>query len=235
MVKELDPEELKGFNGKDGKPAYIAHMGKVYDITTSKLWKGGRHMNRHNAGGDLTTDIQSAPHLPDVLQRYPQVGTLKGRAPERKLPPALERILTRVPILRRHPHPMTVHFPIAFTFAVLAFDLLYLATGVKSFEVTALHCLGAALVFTPITMATGFYTWWLNYMSKRIRPVIIKQILSFILLPLEIVLLVWRLDDPNILGGFTPAGAVYFVLVFLLVVLTTIIGIYGAKLTFPTE
>ncbi len=74
MVKELDPEELKGFDGKDGKPAYVAHQGKVYDITQSKLWKNGRHMNRHNAGGDLTADIQAAPHSPDVLKRYPEVG-----------------------------------------------------------------------------------------------------------------------------------------------------------------
>jgi predicted heme/steroid binding protein/uncharacterized membrane protein len=235
MVKELDPEELKGFDGKDGKPAYIAHQGKVYDITKSRLWKDGRHMNRHNAGGDLTADIRAAPHSPDVLERYPQVGTLQEKTPGRKLPPALDRLLTAVPMLRRHPHPMTIHFPIAFTFSVLAFDLLYLITGVRAFEATAFHSLGAAIVFTPITMATGFYTWWLNYLSKWIRPVIVKQTLSFILFPLEIALFVWRLQRPDILEVFTPAGVVYFLLVVLLFVLTTIIGWYGARLTFPTE
>lgn len=235
MVKELDPEELKGFNGKDGKPAYVAHEGKVYDISQSKLWKNGRHMNRHNAGSDLTTDIQAAPHSPDVLKRYPEVAVLGRKAPERHLPPALEKILTRVPMLRRHPHPMTIHFPIAFTFAVPAFCVVYLATGVKSFELTAFHCLWAALAFTPITMATGFYTWWLNYYSKRIRPVIIKQALSFVLLPLEVALLVWRLQNPHALDLSRPSGVLYFVLVLLLFAIASVIGWYGAKLTFPTE
>ncbi len=130
---------------------------------------------------------------------------------------------------------MTVHFPIVFTFAVPAFCLLYLITGVKSFEVTAFHSLGAAIVFTPITMATGFYTWWLNYLSKWIRPVIIKQTFSFILFPLEIALFVWRFQRPDILGPLPPAGVLYFLLVVLLFALTTVIGWYGAKLTFPTE
>ena len=94
---------------------------------------------------------------------------------------------------------MTVHFPIALTLVVVAFNLLYLITGMKSFETSALHCLGAALVFTPITMSTGFYTWWLNYFSKPIHAVIVKQVLSFILLPDEIVLFVWRIRDPQIL------------------------------------
>lgn len=235
MAKEIDPEELKGFNGKDGKPAYIAHLGNVYEVTQSKLWKNGRHMNRHNAGGDLTADIQAAPHTPEVLQRYPQVAILKTREPERRLPPELEWLLTRVPMLRRHPHPMTVHFPIAFTLAVLAFEILYLATGVGSFEATALHCLGAAILFTPITMITGFYTWWVNYFAKPIHAVKMKQVLSFILLTDEIVLFTWRILDPAILGTFTTESAIYSILTLALFVLAAVIGWYGATLTFPTE
>jgi predicted heme/steroid binding protein/uncharacterized membrane protein len=235
MAKEIDSDELKRFDGKEGRPCYIAHMGKIYDVTQSKLWKTGRHMNRHNAGGDLTHDIQAAPHTQEVLERYPEVGALKGKPPERKLPPALERILTRAPMLRRHPHPMTVHFPITFTFAVPVFIFLYLITGVSSFEITALHCLGAAVFFTPVTMATGFYTWWLNYFARWVRPIIMKQVLSFLLLPLEILLFVWRIYDPDVLHSLDSRGVIYFLLVICLFVITTAIGWYGAKLTFPTE
>jgi len=235
MAKEIDPDELKKHDGEDGRPAYIAHMGKIYDVTQSKLWKNGRHMNRHNAGNDLTHDIQAAPHTLDVLERYPEVGTLKEKPPERKLPPALERVLARVPMLRRHPHPMTVHFPIAFTLAVPAFVFLYLVTGISAFEITALHCLGAAIFFTPITIATGFYTWWLNYLAKWIHPVIMKQVLSFLLLLLETLLFVWRIYNPDVLSTFDQPGTIYFLLVICLFAITTVIGWYGAKLTFPTE
>jgi uncharacterized membrane protein len=56
---------------------------------------------------------------------------------------------------------MTVHFPIVFMFSTTVFTLLYLATGDKSFDTTALHCLGAG--FLTESMLTGLYTWWLNY------------------------------------------------------------------------
>jgi hypothetical protein len=40
---------------------------------------------------------------------------------------------------------------------------------------------------------------------------------------------------PEILDSFSAAGAVYFLLVLSLVPLISIIGWYGAKLTFPIE
>ncbi|MCK7515232.1 MAG: hypothetical protein MZV70_72040 [Desulfobacterales bacterium] len=84
-MREFTPEELAQYNGENGKPVYIAHAGKVYDVSASKMWKTGTHMKRHRSGQDLTTDIQGAPHPPDVLERYPQVGVLKkadgGRRP----------------------------------------------------------------------------------------------------------------------------------------------------------
>ncbi|NIV98944.1 cytochrome b5, partial [Candidatus Saccharibacteria bacterium] len=63
----------------------------------------------------MTADIQGAPHEPDVLERYPQVGTLKkekAEVAELEIPRPLAWLLEKVPMLRRHPHPMTVHFPI---------------------------------------------------------------------------------------------------------------------------
>jgi predicted heme/steroid binding protein len=41
-------QEVFFYNGKDGRPAYIAYKGKVYDVTNSFLWKGGRHLVLHD-------------------------------------------------------------------------------------------------------------------------------------------------------------------------------------------
>ncbi len=235
-MKEFDVEEMEKGDGKEGKPVYVAHKGKVYDVTGSKLWKGGVHMKRHHGGKDLTTDIQAAPHDPSVLERYPQVGILKERElSEKELPAALSRLLARAPFLRRHPHPMTIHFPIVFTFATLAFNVLYLLSGVKAFEVTALNCLGAAIFFTPVAISTGFYTWWLNYQAKPIRPVVIKQRLSFLLLAVEIILFVWRLKDPHIFDSFGWKSILYFLLILFMFIVAFVIGWFGASLTFPIE
>lgn len=69
-------DELAGYDGKDGKPAYVAVDGIVYDVTALSRWLGGFHMNLHNAGQDLSDDILQAPHSKAMLQRAKIVGKL---------------------------------------------------------------------------------------------------------------------------------------------------------------
>jgi predicted heme/steroid binding protein/uncharacterized membrane protein len=236
-MKEFDPEELADYNGENGKPIYIVHAGKVYDVTGSKLWKGGLHMRRHQAGTDLTTDMQAAPHGPEVLERYPQVGTLKEEAaPESViLPKPIAWLLETNPFFRRHPHPMTVHFPIVFMMACPVFNLLYLFTGIKSFETTALHCLAGGILFSAVAISTGFLTWWYNYMGKMMKQVAIKIPLSLALFVLAIVVFVWRLSVPDVMDNLQGINLIYIILVLSFVPLVSIVGWYGASLTFPIE
>lgn len=208
----------------------------MIDVTASKLWKGGLHMKRHHAGKDLTTDIQAAPHKLEVLDRYPQVGVLRQAAAfEREIPAALSWILSRVPMLRRHPHPMVIHFPIVFMIATTGFTILYLLTGYRGFDTTAFHCLCGGLLFTPIAILTGFYTWWLNYMAKPNRPVTIKKRLSFLMFAVQIAAFVWRITVPDVLTCFGYVTVIYAALIFSLAGMVTVIGWFGAMLTFPIE
>ena len=235
-MKEFDPEELAQCDGKDGRPVHIVHQGRVIDLSHSDLWKGGVHMKRHHAGKDLTTDIQAAPHGPEVLDRYPQVGILKkGEVSKIEIPKALSRLLAKFPMLRRHPHPMTVHFPIVFMFCTPVFNIIYLITGIKAFELTALHCLAGGIFFTVVALITGFYTWWLNYLAKPLRPVTIKRRLAIIMLAIEVVVFVWRIKVPGVLDSFGIASLIYFLLVLSLLPIITVMGWYGAKMTFPIE
>lgn len=232
---ELDPEELAQYDGKDGKPVYIAHAGRVYDVSGSRMWKGGLHMRRHHAGKDLTTDIGGAPHGTEVLERYPQVGVVGKAEEEKHVPDWLAQVLRRFPMARRHLHPMTVHFPIAFMLAATFFNLLYLVTGVGAFETTGLHCLGAGLVFTPVVMLTGLFTWWLNYLARPTRPVSIKIGLSIVLLLVSLAAFTLRMEHPGIPASPSAEGVVYFLLILSLTPLVTVIGWFGAMLTFPIE
>ena len=54
--KKFTLEELKQYDGKDGRPAYIAYKGKVYDVTDDYLWTEGDHQGEHAAGRDLTEE-----------------------------------------------------------------------------------------------------------------------------------------------------------------------------------
>ncbi len=74
--KEYTRERLSGFDGREGRPAYIAYKGKVYDVTGSFLWMGGRHQALHQAGQDLSAVLDTAPHGEDLLERIPVIGKL---------------------------------------------------------------------------------------------------------------------------------------------------------------
>jgi predicted heme/steroid binding protein/uncharacterized membrane protein len=234
--KEFDADTLSTNDGKDGNPIYIVHNGRVIDVSASKLWQGGLHMQRHRAGKDLSADIEAAPHGLDVLDRYPQVGVLKKeRTPERPMPEVLARLLRCFPLLRRHPHPVTVHFPIASMVCASLFCFLYLITGFRTFETTAFHCLGFGIFVIPLAMITGFFTWWVNYMAKPVRQVTIKIWLSCIMLTIGIIAFLWRIFNAEVLEGFHGSGLIYLALVFALAPLALTIGYYGGTLTFPIE
>ena len=74
--RKITQNDLAENNGKNGKPAYIAHNGKVYDVSDSVFWLDGDHMGAHEAGKDLTSEIELAPHREEVLQRMKFVGVL---------------------------------------------------------------------------------------------------------------------------------------------------------------
>jgi len=75
-LKKFTLDELAKYNGKEGRPIYVAYKGKVYDLTSSELWEEGDHQGLHEAGKDLTKDMEDAPHDPDELERFPIVGEL---------------------------------------------------------------------------------------------------------------------------------------------------------------
>jgi predicted heme/steroid binding protein/uncharacterized membrane protein len=235
-MKRFNPESLSEYNGENGRPVYIAYRGRVIDVTGSKLWKTGTHMKRHIAGCDLTTDIKAAPHDIDVLDRYPQVGEfVKDDIPEITVPAVLDRLISKFPMLRRHPHPMTVHFPIVLMTAATVFSILYLITRVAAFETTAFHCLGGGVLFTLVAIFTGLYTWWLNYLAKPVQAVKLKLKISPLLFFVSLIAFIWRILDPNVLTRLEGSGYLYLVLILSLFPLVTVIGWFGAKLTFPTE
>jgi predicted heme/steroid binding protein len=73
--------ELAGYDGRDGRRAYIAVNGTIYDVTESPRWKNGLHPPDHQAGQDLTEELSKAPHVRAVVERFPVVGTLEPQAP----------------------------------------------------------------------------------------------------------------------------------------------------------
>ncbi len=75
-TRKVTKQELEENNGKNGKPAYFAYQGKVYDVSQSGLWTDGDHLGMHDAGKDLTGELEAAPHREENLARVKYVGEL---------------------------------------------------------------------------------------------------------------------------------------------------------------
>ena len=73
---DMSPDELAQCDGIEGRPAYVAYKGNIYDVSGSVLWKAGSHLKKHAAGNDLTTALKGAPHGEEKVLGMPLVGKL---------------------------------------------------------------------------------------------------------------------------------------------------------------
>jgi len=222
------PEDLSYYDGSNGRPAYVVVDGIVYDVSKSKYWKGGTHDNMHWAGKDLTAELLSAPHGREVLRHMPRMGIFQRD--KTWIPQFLITLITRHPILRRHPHPFFVHFPMVFLFGGALFILLHLfRPQLANFDKAAFLMLIMGIIFTPPAIVSGLWTWWIAY-SLRVSPQILaKIILAIILLLTEIVSLLLRIGHPF---ERTVRGWVYFALMLFLAADGLAIGYFGGVITY---
>ncbi len=232
---ELDKPALEKFNGKEGKPTYVAAEGKIYDVTQSKLWKNGLHMNRHQAGQDLSGLLAAAPHGLEVLQRYPHVGILKATlaAPKIPLPKWIIGFLEKYPFFKRHPHPMVVHFPMVyFITASLLLMWYYVVDAPLSFldAIFYMHALGT--ISLPAAIFTGWLSWKANYFGKPIGYIVRKIILTFFVFLFDIIVLLSLLYQPDILVSPHGFQIVIPLMIFLYLPLVSIIGHHGGQLVY---
>ncbi len=83
---------IGSFDGSEDKPAYFIHDKKIYDVTDSPKWKGGRHFGKHSAGTDLTAALAGAPHGAEVFERIKLVGEISGDSRSSKGPAPVQKL-----------------------------------------------------------------------------------------------------------------------------------------------
>lgn len=232
---EFTKEELEKFSGKDSQKAYVAAHGRVYDVSSSKMWKNGKHMNRHEAGNDLTDALAAAPHGAEVLQRFEQVGELKeeSEAVEMPVPRFIQNFMEKYPFFKRHPHPMVVHFPMTFYITCSLFLLwYYLLNPDVSFlhSILYLHVLGS--ISLPFALFTGWLSWKVNYLGKPMGHIRWKIFLSSLVVVFDVIVMVAMLNDVNVLAS--PSGIEILLPIFVIsyMPIVAIIGYHGGQLVY---
>lgn len=68
--------ELQQYDGANGKPAYVAVDGVVYDVSTQAKWAGGRHFGV-KAGTDASEFYHRCHGLTNVVSKLKKVGVLQ--------------------------------------------------------------------------------------------------------------------------------------------------------------
>lgn len=255
----MTKEQLKEFNGKDGKPAYIGYKGKVYDISKSDFWPGGEHMGRFKAGEDLTDSIDMSPHGEKNIFRYVVVDTLEdGTVQETNtetVVPNSENLLSdmdkkmmakRQWYKRNHPHPKVVHFPIgmiglAFFLQILSAVLhlinytkvgVPVATFISLFSVLTTVF---AILFTLPAIASGALSFYINYNGFANSILKKKMIGSIVLLVTSVAAVFIGYIETDSTYGYNPLTSIYSLFTLINFAIVTFIAANGGKITWPQD
>jgi predicted heme/steroid binding protein/uncharacterized membrane protein len=238
-VPRFTPAELAQYDGVDGREAFIAYKGFVFDVTASPLWRKGKHVNQHSAGCELTAEMAAAPHADDVMARFPLVGVYVVE--DAADAPAPIELIPAPPLvaffLRRHFHPVSVHYPIALgLLAALLTVPAMLLRGSElgaTLETVAWWMVLISAVFTPPAAITGLWSWTYNYGGVLNDIYRWKIGLTLTLCAVAAATVLLRLAAS---GGIAAGGAEYWAYSLLVIAhgpLVIALGWFGGKITFP--
>ena len=226
--KRYTLEELAQFDGKDGRPAYFAVEGVVYDATNSRMWRNGTHVRLHEAGGDLTRPLMAAPHPADRLDNVPRVGVLAEG--EQEAGPAV-REEDVVPFFARflygmHAHPASVHFPIALCVIAGLLEFVGLVLDCPGCHVAASYNLVLGLLFSPVSIVSGVLDWKYQFGGRLTNLFVWKYALTALFIVVAVLAVA--------LLAFGAAPQLYRVAVIALAPVSLGLGFVGGRLTFPS-
>ncbi len=215
--------DLAQYDGKEGRAAYIAFRGKVYDATGSRLWKNGKHGMVHTAGMDLTDALAHAPHGEDVIARLPLLGDLVKQE-------TLQRQWLRK-IDSFHPHITVNHLIIAYALAAPFTFAGWMFSGRPVFDEITLYLLMLTLMSAILGFATGLISWIINYESNATRIFNFKIALGMLLFIIILATLSWRLTGAEVVLS-RPGSYLYEVSLVIQFALALLLDHYGKKIVY---
>jgi predicted heme/steroid binding protein/uncharacterized membrane protein len=224
-LRRFTRKELMEFNGEEGKPTYVASKEKVYDVSNSRLWMGGKHQGLHSAGKDLTESVLNAPHGEEVLKKFEVVGEFFEEEPSHmKFVQWLQKL---------HLHPISVHFSIAYSFAVPLLSVLYVLTGEISFETAAYYMLLFGFLSAPFAVLSGFFSWKVTYEGRTNKIFTRKLTFATVLWVVITSCFIWRTLNSNMIIARTNLSFIYLSMIVSLIPIVIILGYYGGKIVYP--
>lgn len=221
--KRFTENELRQFDGKEGRPAYITFKGKIYDVSNSQLWKDGKHLTSHVAGIDLTEAITSAPHGEENLSKLAIVGELIKKE-------TLQQLFTRR-LERLHPHSTASHFSVSCIPLALIFFIIWLISGQPAFESAVFYLLIVGLISILVSGVTGIISWTVSYESKTTKTFNLKISLGILLFIIGLWTLIWRLTGQRVILS-PPSSFIYLASFIIQTTICLVLDHYGKKIVY---
>lgn len=188
--------------------------------------KNGVQTDSHRTRGDPIGDLTGVSHKLEGRNRPGHVDPLESKK-EYIDAKANLRALYR----KWHPHPLLVHFPIGSLFLAGLLQLLFLISKRSPFENAAFYSILFATIFEFPAVASGIFSWWLNY-RRALTPVFKKKLIySIALLIMTCCIVITRLLITDISFRSDILSYVYNILVFSSVLVVFAVAYYGGKIT----
>ena len=240
----MTKEQLKEFNGQNGKPAYIGFQGKVYDISKSDFWPNGAHMGMFQAGEDLTDKIHMSPHGEKNVFRFPIVDTLEdGAAVETAnnaatdtVTPNSENMMSDVDkkmmekrkwYKKNHPHPKMIHFPIGMFGLAFFLQILSIIFHLVDYKV--------ALTIPVASGALSFYINYNGFANSILKKKIIGSGILFICGIIAVFAGLNEFTSSTTFFKYNPLFSVYSLFILISFAVVTFIAAQGGKITWPED
>ncbi len=146
----------------------------------------------------------------------------------------VQAIGTRL-ILKHHLHPITVHTPNGIIPMAVLFSLITALFGYQTFETAAFYSLIFVLIVMPAVLITGYTVWQERYRGAMTTVFKIKIGASAVTVLSLVILIIWRIANPNILTAPTSGRWLYIALAVIMLAAVGLAGHIGGKLVFGSR
>jgi len=138
-------------------------------------------------------------------------------------------------IVKHHLHPIMVHTPNGILPMALVFLLITVVFGLPLFDIAAFYSLVFVLLAMPLVLFTGYEIWQRRYRGALTSLLKIKIGAALATVVLLVVLIVWRVVQPEIMTTASTGRWVFLGLSVLLVGAVGVAGHIGGKLVFGSR
>jgi len=131
-----------------------------------------------------------------------------------------------------HAHPISVHIPNGVAPVAVVFLCLAVFFQLDTLESAAFYNMTFVALSMPLVLFSGYVDWKKRFNGNLTSLFIIKMICGAIVLILSVVVVVWRIVDPEVAGAVSPSRWVYLLIHLVLLVAAITAGFMGGRLVF---